>query len=147
MASSIPVAVSNLKRLIWNTQKAWLSKNLVFMHSHKLLLVSEHKITSNLLLLKKPPSLQPFTFSLFLCLPLTESVSSPPLRSHVSTKTTVGERESKGEGGERDTTPVRQKASLHCWIFTIFPMSKFLWLWSFCKNNQNKIIGNKEKQK
>ncbi len=99
MASSIPVAVSNLKRLIWNTQKAWLSKNLVFMHSHKLLSVSEHIITSNLLLLKKPLSLQPFTLSLFLCLPLTESVSSSPLRSNVSPKTRETER---ARGGGRE---------------------------------------------
>lgn len=136
MASTIPVAVSNLKRLIWNTRKAWFSKKKFHTFIQNIP-VSKHSITSNLLLLKKPLSLQSFTLSLFLRLPLTESVSSSPLTSNVSheTREREGERE---KGRERVAVPIWQKASFHCWIFTKFAMPKLLWLRS-CKRTSKSL--------
>lgn len=138
MACSIPITISDLKGLIWNIYKLHSGK-LVFSHIKNWIgQKSEQRCTSNLLLLTKPLSLQPFTLRLLLCLSLTERSSSTPLSSYIRPKFSYMKKSKKEQ--ESEIRPVRQKASLHRWIFSQFRLRKPLCFQTFCKKRKMNML-------
>ena len=90
-------------------------------------------ITSNLFLFTKPLFPQPFTLSLLLCLSLTETPSSAPLSSYVSSKSM--QKPFTVEGAWRESERWKEKEKhCTCQAKSLFP------LWDLCQIYRYSLI-------